>query len=93
MNNDENKLYSLIKQNYNIELNELSIENIPLSFFEEFKTLLINDSFFEWNFCIKYFDECDKGYRIKYKNITFYILTKKVITPKMRQHLYNSIFN
>ena len=92
MNNDENKLYSLIKQNYNIELNELSIENIPLSFFEEFKTLLINDSFFEWNFCIKYFDECDKGYRIKYKNITFYILTKKVITPKMRQHLYNSIY-
>ena len=92
MNNDENKLYSLIKQNYNIELNELSIENIPLSFFEEFKTLLINDSFFEWNFCIKYFDECDKGYRIKYKNITFYILTKKVITPKMRQNLYNSIY-
>jgi len=92
MNNDENKLYKIIKQNYNIDFNELSIEKVPLSYFEKFKDLLANDSYFEWDFCIKFFEECNKAYHIKYKNVSFYILTNKEITKKIKGHLYNSIY-
>ena len=92
MNYNEYDLYKLIKSNYDFDLNEPHIKEAPLSNFEYFKTLLKMDGYFEWDFSITFLDKCNSAYQITYKNIKFNILTNKVITKKIRLHLFNSIY-
>lgn len=92
MNYNEYDLYKLIKSNYDFDLNEPRIKEAPLSNFEYFKTLLKMDGYFEWDFSITFLDKCNSAYQITYKNIKFNILTNKVITKKIRLHLFNSIY-
>jgi len=53
-NFNENELYNLIKKIYNFNHNEFNIHKISLDKFDNFKILLNKDSYFDWNFCIKY---------------------------------------
>ena len=96
-NKNEYELYKIVKENYNINRNDIYIKDISdagkgLVCFKNFKELLLKDSYFEWDFCIKYFDKCNYAYHITYKNINFYTLSDKAITIKAREHLFNSIY-
>jgi hypothetical protein len=98
-NKNEYDLYKMVKENYNINRDDIYIKDISdagkglgLVHFKNFKELLLKDSYFEWNFCIEYFDKCNRTYHITYKNINFYILYDKAITKKAREHLFNSIY-
>jgi hypothetical protein len=101
MNNINNKneydLYKIVKENYNINRDDIYIKDISdaekgFVHFINFKKLLLKDSYFEWDFCIEYFDKCNYAYHITYKNINFYTLSDKAITIKAREHLFNSIY-
>lgn len=94
---NEYDLYKIIKANYDIKIDNIYIKDISESIatndnFMNFKKLLLRDSYFEWKFCVEYFDKCNRAYHISYMNITFYILCCKAISKKARQHLYNSIY-
>lgn len=94
---NEYDLYKIIKANYDIKIDNIYIKDISESIvtndnFMNFKKLLLRDSYFEWKFCVEYFDKCKRAYHISYMNITFYILCCKTISKKARQHLYNSIY-
>jgi hypothetical protein len=98
-NKNEHDLYKIVKENYNINRDEIYIKDISdagkglsLERFKNFKELLLKDSYFDWRFCIEYFDKCNRAYHITYKNINFYILSDKPITIKARGHLFNSIY-
>ena len=98
-NKNEHDLYKIVKENYNINRGEIYIKDISdagkalsLERFKNFKELLLKDSYFDWRFCIEYFDKCNRTYHITYKNINFYILSDKPITIKARGHLFNSIY-
>ena len=96
-NKNEYELYKIVKENYNISRNDIYIKDISdagnsLVHFINFKTLLLKDSYFDWSFCIEYFDKCNYAYHITYKNINFYTLSDKAITIKAREHLFNSIY-
>lgn len=98
-NKNEHDLYKIVKENYNINRGEIYIKDISeagkglsLERFKIFKELLLKDSYFDWRFCIEYFDKCNRTYHITYKNINFYILSDKPITIKARGHLFNSIY-
>jgi hypothetical protein len=101
MNNINNKneydLYKIVKENYNINRDDIYIKDISdaekgFVHFINFKKLLLKDSYFELDFCIEYFDKCNYAYHITYKNINFYTLSDKAITIKAREHLFNSIY-
>ena len=79
-NKNEYDLYKIVKANYNINRNDIYIEDISdagkgLGFerFKHFKELLLKDSYFEWDFCIEYFEKCNRAYHIRCNNINFYI--------------------
>jgi hypothetical protein len=91
-NFNEEKLYNLIKKSYNFNYEEYDINKISLDKFDNFKILLIKDSYFDWNFCIKYANNCKYAYFINYKDINFYILTNVKISQKIKIHLYKSIY-
>jgi hypothetical protein len=97
-NKNEYDLYKIIKANYDINRNDMDMKDIsgavgkPTEHFKHFKELLLKDSYFKWDFCIEYFEKCNRAYHITYNNINFYILSVKAITKKARQHLYNSIY-
>jgi hypothetical protein len=88
-NKTEYDLYKIIKENYNINRSDIYIKDISNSGdFKNFKELLLKDSYFDWSFCIKYFEKCNYAYHIVCKNINFYILLEKAITKKARDHLF-----
>lgn len=92
-NKTEYDLYKIIKENYNINRSDIYIKDISNSGdFKNFKELLLKDSYFDWSFCIKYFEKCNYAYHIVCKNINFYILLEKAITKKARDHLFISIY-
>lgn len=98
-NKTEYDLYKIIKENYNINKSDIYIKELSniydwkyLGHFKNFKELLLRDSFFNWSFCIKYFEKCNYAYHIVCKNINFYILLEKAITKKARDHLFISIY-
>ena len=56
-NKNEYDLYKMVKENYNINRDDIYIKDISgaglgLVYFKKFKELLLKDSYFEWNFCI-----------------------------------------
>jgi hypothetical protein len=91
-NFNEDELYDLIKKNYNFNHNEFNIHKISLDKFDNFKILLNNDTYFDWNFCTKYANNCKYAYFINYKDINFYILTNIQISQKIKIHLYKCVY-
>jgi len=103
MNNiNEYDLYKIVKDNYNINRDDIYIKEIKeneildtgkgFECFKKFRELLLKDDFFDWRFCIEYFDKCNRAYHITCKNINFFILSNKPITIKARRHMFNSIY-
>jgi hypothetical protein len=96
-NKNEYDLYKIVKENYNINKDDIYIDDISYAGkgfgrFKHFKELLLKDSYFDWRFCIEYFDKCNLVYHITCQNINFYILSDKAINIKAREHLFNSIY-
>jgi len=97
-NKNEYDLYKIVKANYDIKgcIKDISWaggkETEHFKHFKHFKELLLKDSYFKWDFCIEYFEKCNRAYHISCNNINFYILSEKAITKKTREHLYKSVY-
>ena len=87
-----NILYRTFKSAYKFDINQCIINEINCSYFSDVKKHLLNDSFFDWNFVIDYYNSCNKCYKISYKNIKFNILINGNICKKNREHLCKSIY-
>jgi len=92
INANEYELYKIIKKNYKFNSEDCYISDINKDIFNNFKNLLKNDNYFDWNFSINYSNNCRYSYYINYKNINFYILMNTRITKKIIKHLCNCIY-
>lgn len=89
---NEKELYKIIKKKYNFNIAECSLSKISIDAFDEFKYLLNNDTYFDWNFCKNYAKICKLSYHINYKNINFFILSDKNLTNKSKTDFFNCIY-
>ena len=65
-------IYSTIKKVYKYKQDTCIIKQIDMSYFNEFKRILVGDGYFDWSFAIDYFNNSNnKCYKVTYKNITF----------------------
>ena len=89
---DLNIIYSTIKTAYKFKPDISIIKEIDyIPNINEFERALNVDDF-GWGFVFNYFNKCNKYYKLKYKNITFFVLNFGNLTKDKKLALCNNIY-